>query len=998
MQESGLCVKYPFEEATNVTRYSWFERSNLVAYEPGMRRRVSPKNALWSPSGTSASNKSHTPIQSCSTSPRHAVNHRDDGSSARDALSEDLCSMDDEMDGECDTPSKAGAARLPTVVVEHRWSFLFPRSTSVRATSQPDYKFSSRKAGDTITKTHSFSRKSKGNISKGCTSSDASCIPKILSVQEALTSPEFGGRSSVLRCLIMDMEMRFISRTQMNYAFHLSAIAERVVHQDVYHLTNFGFMWNPVISNEPIDVRCALKLTKLLKQPVAECIKLRGSGSPAPSFDGILQDRLSFSKHLSDNLSNDDRATKYQKLNNGSISESSLPVIEGTTSMNICKVPAADDHTNKSSGTTPPLKSIKCAPKERDLPEKVDASMLRAIYDSLANIHQDRLDKLGVFPGSTTKQEISETLFCAINKLIGTDCPDSLIHGAIASLLHFSMPRVTARTVKKPADGHKQLLHANSNDVKDNRMDLANNPNDINNHLDSSINSKDIKDNHLQLSVNSNDITINNVDLANNSNDINNHLESSINSKDINNDLKSSINSKDIDNRVVSKYAFELETRLKPFDPIDSDPLSDSSENSQQTLCDGTEPVDRFCLCRSKYVLCPTVFNEYIIFGGTPAIAADMEFGIWIFDTPFSRLKMRDVPVIYHQQVQYSSKKYIALADLNDAILSTRVLNLRLEFCGRGDWIYDDGTIPIHEGEKDRQVSGKAVTADDLMQLEFTGTVNQISKKFFLLQKSFLSTGKCGTSRLIFMDPYANIDASICDDKDHATHLADLLTVLYKHSPENFLASCNGYYYHEDGFLPEISEVQRVRNTLFTLESNHYRTAMLADIVAEQKRLMGLCNKMPFLTKCKRVIIGKSRIHGYGLFAVDTINKGELIMEYAGVVISDYMADMREIMYERLVCGSIYMFRLDLNHIIDSTFYGNCARFINHCCDPNTATTNFSYIDEEGFGTHVGIYASKVIPAGEEIYYNYRLSAGSANREICRCGSYMCTGYMSLIK
>lgn len=103
-------------------------------------------------------------------------------------------------------------------------------------------------------------------------------------------------------------------------------------------------------------------------------------------------------------------------------------------------------------------------------------------------------------------------------------------------------------------------------------------------------------------------------------------------------------------------------------------------------------------------------------------------------------------------------------------------------------------------------------------------------------------------------------------------------------------------------------------------------------------------------------------------------------------------------MYEKMLCGSIYMFRLDLNHIIDSTFYGNCARFINHSCDPNTATTNFSYIDEDGFGTHVGIYASKVIPAGEEIYYNYRLSSGAANREVCYCGSYMCTGYMSLVK
>lgn len=68
---------------------------------------------------------------------------------------------------------------------------------------------------------------------------------------------------------------------------------------------------------------------------------------------------------------------------------------------------------------------------------------------------------------------------------------------------------------------------------------------------------------------------------------------------------------------------------------------------------------------------------------------------------------------------------------------------------------------------------------------------------------------------------------------------------------------------------------------------------MLTDIINDQKMMLNLSHKMPFLTKCKRVVIGKSRIHGYGLFAVDTINKGDLILEYAGVVISDYMADIR---------------------------------------------------------------------------------------------------------
>ncbi|GBE58977.1 SET domain-containing protein [Babesia ovata] len=890
MRESGVCVKYPLEEATNVTRYSWFERSNLVAYEPGMRRRLSQDSSMLQSAGD-VHNENAPNLQNdgIGLSPGPSATQREESSAVNGAGSRGGYRVEGngERDGQLD--QNATSSKLPTVLVEHRWSFLFSRSS--RTGKSPSAPLFEKKASDSGTPGAKATdvaplrplgkpNKQTGNEEDPSSADDDSDSSKhkVTTVQAAFNSPGFGGRSSVLRCLVMDLELRFVARTQMNYSFHLSAISERVVHEGVYHIVNFTRGWNPVITNEPIDMDCVLRLLQVL--------------------DDVVRDSVMEKQEQSEGTADkeqDEPARKFQKVAGDSAFESharSASVSGNVAAQNSSADRDGEGRSTMHIGAEPLSNTIPTDATRTDTPKP---STLGSVFLSLSSARGRLLQ--GSRAAASGQFDAEDRLFALIRRSSGVDCSDALISGVVDSLI---------------------CAYTNEGGVKGT-------------------------------------------------------------------------------GGFVRRHV-RVERRLVQFEQPPRPLSSDADGGHPAAYCDGSEAVERMCLCCSKYAVCPTVFNEYIIFGGTPAIPPDMELGLWIFDSPFTRVKMRDVPVVYHQQVQYSTKKYITVADLNDAILSTRVLNLRMEFCGRGDWVFDDGTLPLNETDKARTIYGKVVSADDLMQLEFSGTVNQIAKKFFVLQKAFLSTGKEGTSRLIFMDPYANIDASICDDKDYVDHLIDLLTVMYKESPGNFLASCNGYYYHEDGFLPESIDVQRLRNTLFNLESSHYRTAMLADIVSDQKHVLGLSQKMPFLTKCKRVMIGKSRIHGYGLFAVDNINKGDLILEYAGVVISDHMADIRETIYDRLLCGSIYMFRLDLNHIIDSTFYGNCARFINHSCDPNTATTNFSYIDEDGFGAHVGIYASKVIPAGEEIYYNYRLSAGSANREVCHCGSYMCTGYMSLVK
>jgi len=42
---------------------------------------------------------------------------------------------------------------------------------------------------------------------------------------------------------------------------------------------------------------------------------------------------------------------------------------------------------------------------------------------------------------------------------------------------------------------------------------------------------------------------------------------------------------------------------------------------------------------------------------------------------------------------------------------------------------------------------------------------------------------------------------------------------------------------------------------------------------------------------------------------------------------------IREKRYEAAGIGSSYLFRMDLDYVIDATKKGSLARFINHCCD-----------------------------------------------------------------
>ena len=82
----------------------------------------------------------------------------------------------------------------------------------------------------------------------------------------------------------------------------------------------------------------------------------------------------------------------------------------------------------------------------------------------------------------------------------------------------------------------------------------------------------------------------------------------------------------------------------------------------------------------------------------------------------------------------------------------------------------------------------------------------------------------------------------------------------------------------------------------------------------------------------KQLKFARSRIHDWGLFALEPIAADEMVIEYVGQQIRPIVADLREKKYNEMGIGSSYLFRVDLETIIDATKVGNLARFINHSC------------------------------------------------------------------
>ena len=138
----------------------------------------------------------------------------------------------------------------------------------------------------------------------------------------------------------------------------------------------------------------------------------------------------------------------------------------------------------------------------------------------------------------------------------------------------------------------------------------------------------------------------------------------------------------------------------------------------------------------------------------------------------------------------------------------------------------------------------------------------------------------------------------------------------------------------------------------------------------------------------RRIEVRKSGVHGKGVFATQTIAKGEQVIEYKGEIIS-WPEALRRHPHDPSDPNHTFYFSLgDGSQVIDAKVGGNAARWINHACQPNCKA-------DETDG-RVFIKALRALKPGEELFYDYglvldeRYTAKLKKEYECRCGSKKC--------
>ena len=141
----------------------------------------------------------------------------------------------------------------------------------------------------------------------------------------------------------------------------------------------------------------------------------------------------------------------------------------------------------------------------------------------------------------------------------------------------------------------------------------------------------------------------------------------------------------------------------------------------------------------------------------------------------------------------------------------------------------------------------------------------------------------------------------------------------------------------------------------------------------------------------KRIEVGRSGVHGRGVFSVVALKKNETVMEYKGEVIS-WKEALRRHPHDPSNPDHTFYFHIDDKNVIDGKIGGNITRGINHACTPNC--------EAEEIDGRIFIRTLRAIKPGTELSFDYgltideRYTPALKKRFECRCGTKGCRGTM----
>ena len=125
---------------------------------------------------------------------------------------------------------------------------------------------------------------------------------------------------------------------------------------------------------------------------------------------------------------------------------------------------------------------------------------------------------------------------------------------------------------------------------------------------------------------------------------------------------------------------------------------------------------------------------------------------------------------------------------------------------------------------------------------------------------------------------------------------------------------------------------------------------------------------------CFQISIRQSKIHRYGVYALERIPAHRKVIEYTGKRLNRRQAKYTD---------HTYLFTLDNYWSVDGAVGGSGAEIINHSCNPNLVSRIMK--------GHIIYMSLRIIRPGEELTVDYNFSKDT-DRQPCHCGAHNCRG------
>lgn len=143
-------------------------------------------------------------------------------------------------------------------------------------------------------------------------------------------------------------------------------------------------------------------------------------------------------------------------------------------------------------------------------------------------------------------------------------------------------------------------------------------------------------------------------------------------------------------------------------------------------------------------------------------------------------------------------------------------------------------------------------------------------------------------------------------------------------------------------------------------------------------------NSAAITSRHKQTFMGKSKVHGYGLFAGDYFNRGDLIGLYCGRVMHTDLIEETLRAYQAK--GMTYAFNLQDALTLDAGPVGSKAKFLNHC--EGNEKNCFARVERLRGDCIIVLRTSKAVVPGEELTFNYNIVGEGGNDWIMNGGDY----------